>query len=131
MQVEVGQETNLEKSDKITYPPDRKQTVIRHSKGREKDICYPAYLLVRCENANMFDREMGVPKTDEERRRRHSTLYPGEKLPPRGTGLQRGSAAGSKNRDRLVDLLLSILFLASISLISSLFSSRKRRESKG
>jgi hypothetical protein len=36
-----------------------------------------------------FNRRLGVPRNDEERRIRHSILYPGEKLPPRGTGLIR------------------------------------------
>ncbi|WP_455364663.1 hypothetical protein [[Eubacterium] cellulosolvens] len=76
----------------------------------------------------MSDRGKGRPKTEEERRKRHGITYPGEKLPPRGTGLQRGSAAGSKGRDRLVDLLVSILLLAFVVLIRSLFSSRKRKE---
>lgn len=36
----------------------------------------------------MFDyRKYGRPRTEEERRERHSGLYPGESLPKRGTGL--------------------------------------------
>jgi hypothetical protein len=34
-------------------------------------------------------RRFGRPRTDEERRIMHAIFYPGEKLPPRGTGLRR------------------------------------------
>jgi len=33
------------------------------------------------------ERGKGTPRTEEERRSRHEELYPGTKLPPRGTGL--------------------------------------------
>jgi len=75
-------------------------------------------------------RGMGTPKTEEERRRRHEALYPGEKLPPRGTGLKRGSAAGSKGRDHLAELLLSMLLFVFVSLIQSLLPSKERKKGK-
>lgn len=37
----------------------------------------------------MTDRRFGVPKTEEERAEWHEALYPGDPLPPRGTGLNR------------------------------------------
>jgi len=80
------------------------------------------------EEVDMSDRGKGRPKTEEERRKRHGIIYSGEKLPPRGTGLKKGTAAGSKDRDTLTDLLTSILLFAFIALIRSLFSSRKRKE---
>lgn len=36
-------------------------------------------------------RRLGKPRTEEERRKRHKQLHPGEKLPPRGTGLDYGA----------------------------------------
>jgi len=81
-------------------------------------------------NVNKSGRGMGVPKTEEERRRRHGFLYPGEKLPPRGAGLKRGSAAGSRGRDDLAETLLSILLFAFVLLIQSILSSKERKEGK-
>lgn len=37
----------------------------------------------------MYGQRYGRPLTDEERAERHAQRYPGEELPPRGTGLQR------------------------------------------
>jgi hypothetical protein len=34
-------------------------------------------------------RRFGKPRTEAQRRKRHKRLYPGTKLPPRGTGLKR------------------------------------------
>ena len=34
-------------------------------------------------------RRIGRPRTEAERKARHKKLYPGERLPPRGTGLKR------------------------------------------
>jgi hypothetical protein len=74
---------------------------------------------------------MGVPRTDEERRMRHGALHPGEKLPPRGTGLRTGSAAGSRGRDRLAQLLAPLLVLACVSVVETILSRRdhERRDS--
>jgi hypothetical protein len=74
---------------------------------------------------------MGVPRTDEERRTRHDALHPGEKLPPRGTGLKTGSTAGSRGRYRLAELLGPLLVFACISVIDLIVSRRdhERRDS--
>jgi hypothetical protein len=69
---------------------------------------------------------MGVPRTDEERRMEHAVLHPGEKLPPRGTGLKTGSAAGSRGRYRLVELLGPLLVFACILVIDLIVSRRDR-----
>ncbi|MBW2559544.1 MAG: hypothetical protein JRE40_01690 [Deltaproteobacteria bacterium] len=37
----------------------------------------------------MAERRKGEPRTEKERAARHAELYPGEELPPRGTGLAR------------------------------------------
>ena len=79
----------------------------------------------------MSGRRMGVPRTDEERRMRHGALHPGEKLPPRGTGLRTGSAAGSRDRESLAQLLAPLLVFACISVIEMILSRRdhERRDS--
>jgi len=48
----------------------------------------------------MFDfRKRGRPRTDEERKARHSRMHPGESLPPRGSGGGTGRLArGSRPR---------------------------------
>lgn len=54
-------------------------------------------------NPNMSDRRLGVPRTEEERLARHEALYGTSELPPRGTGLQRGTAAqGTRTNNNLV-----------------------------
>ena len=40
----------------------------------------------------MAERRFGKPRTEAQRRARHKRLYPGTKLPPRGTGIKRGWA---------------------------------------
>jgi hypothetical protein len=79
----------------------------------------------------MSGRRMGAPRTDEERRMRHGALNPGEKLPPRGMGLRTGSAAGSRGRDRLAQLLGPLLVFACISVMEMILSRRdhERRDS--
>ncbi len=78
----------------------------------------------------MFNRGKGSPRTDEERRRKHGIIYSDDKLPPRGTGLKKGSAADSESRNFLTGLLTTILLFAFIVLIRSLFSSRERKENE-
>jgi hypothetical protein len=56
----------------------------------------------------------------------HAALHPGEKLPRRGTGLKTGSAAGSRGRYRLVELLVPLLVFACISVIDLIVSRRDR-----
>jgi hypothetical protein len=79
----------------------------------------------------MSGRRKGVPRTDEERRMRHGALHPAEKLPSRGTGLRTGSAAGSRGRDRLAQLLVPLLVFACISVMEMILSRRdhERRDS--
>jgi len=79
----------------------------------------------------MSGRRMGAHRTDEERRMRHGVLHPGEKLPPRGTGLRTGSAAGSRGTDRLAQLLAPLLVFACISVMEMILSRRdhERRDS--
>ncbi len=71
---------------------------------------------------------MGTPRSEQERRERHGTVYLGERLPPRGTGLRRGSAAGSQNRALLLRLLATFLLFACIWFIHAIFSPRERKE---
>lgn len=40
------------------------------------------------------EREFGVPRTEAERATRHEALYPGEPLPPRGSGYSRTPISG-------------------------------------
>jgi hypothetical protein len=62
---------------------------------------------------------------------RHGVLHSGEKLPPRGTGLKTGNAAGSRGRDRLAQLLAPLLVFACISVMEMILSRRdhERRDS--
>jgi hypothetical protein len=63
---------------------------------------------------------------DEERRMRHDALHSGEKLPPRGTGLKTGNAAGSRGTYRLAELLAPLLVFACILVIDLIVSRRDR-----
>jgi hypothetical protein len=74
----------------------------------------------------MSGRRMGTPRTDEERRMRHDVLHPGEELPLRGTGLRTGTAAGSRGRYRLAELLAPLLVFACILVIDLIVSRRDR-----
>ncbi len=62
---------------------------------------------------------------------RHAVLHPDGRLPPRGTGLRTGSAAGSRGRDRLAQLLAPLLVFACISVMEMILSRRdhERRDS--
>jgi len=78
---------------------------------------------------SMSGRRMGVPRTDEDRRTRHDGLHPREKLPPRGTGLKIGTAAGSRGRYPWAELLLALLVFACVSAIDFVLF-RRARESR-
>ncbi len=62
---------------------------------------------------------------------RHGVLHPGEKLPPRGTGLKTGNSAGSRGTYRLAELLGPLLVFACISVIDLILTRRdhERRDS--
>ena len=72
-------------------------------------------------------RRLGIPRSDEERRIRHSILYPGEELPSRGTGLRGESVAGSKNSNLVTAVLGSLILLFLASLIRAISSARESR----
>jgi hypothetical protein len=73
----------------------------------------------------MLKRRLGTPRSDEERRIRHSILYPGEKLPPRGTGLGRRSSAGLKNSSLITAVLGSLLLFVIVSITKAVSSARE------
>lgn len=60
------------------------------------------------------ERGQGVPRSEEEREERHQQLYPGEPLPPRGSGL---SGIGQTTTTNYAPAVISGLFALGAALI--------------
>ena len=72
-----------------------------------------------------FEFRYGNPRTEEERAERHSRLYPGTELPPRGTGRRRMVSEGTDT-----ELVTGLLFgsLASLLIIAVLLGIERSKK---
>ena len=64
------------------------------------------------------ERGMGVPRTEEERRQRHESLYPGTPLPERGAGIGEEATAVSKKDLKIAAFTGLVFGIATLILIT-------------